>query len=227
MTEAAIRPFIRLLATCAILTGTLLFEPSLAGATPIVGQIDTFDSDGDTLGWAVGSNHPSPPSASGGFLTISSIGGRGAGGRLLAFNRAQWAGDYISAGVTSIQLDLENLGSETLEIRLAFEDSSGQTPRQFADWLATTASVVLLSGESGTFTFGITAADLGGTTDFNTLMSNAGAMRILSADSLSPQGDIMVGSLGVDNITAIPEPSTALLVVVGLGGLAVGGRRRR
>ena len=44
---------------------------------------------------------------------------------------------------------------------------------------------------------------------------------------LFAQGDSIVGSLGVDNITAIPEPSTALLVAVGLGGLAAGGRRRR
>jgi len=200
----------------------------LLGAGPAwsiaIGQLDTFDAD-DELGWAAGIANPTPPNAGGGILTVTGSGQSGPGGRLTAFNRLQWAGDYITAGVTEISLDLENLGSDQLDIRLAFEES-GAAPGQGGDWLATISSAPLAVGQSGSFSFGIEPADLDGPGVFATLMANAGGLRILSSESLSAQGErIDGGSLGVDNILAVPEPSTALLVVAGLGTLAW--RRRR
>jgi hypothetical protein len=216
--------------TASIRASLLAFGLAVAlllGAGPAwaitLGQIDTFDTDGDPLGWDAGINNPTPPSAAGGFLTITGGGGFGPGSNLLGFNRAQWAGDYIGAGVTEIQLFLENLGTTTLDIRLAFESAAG-APGQGQPWLATTQVVQLASGESDTFSFGITDAGLDGIGDFNTLMSNAGGMRILSAVNLSAQGDSIAGSLRVDNILAIPEPSAAPLVLAGLAMLAL--RRR-
>ena len=53
------------------------------------------------------------------------------------------------------------------------------------------------------------------------------ALRILHAtDTGSLNGDTAVGTLGVDNVTALPEPSMAPLVVCG-GGLAVAALVRR
>ncbi len=39
-------------------------------------------------------------------------------------------------------------------------------------------------------------------------------------------GTAVVGELGLDNVTAIPEPRTTLLLALGLTALAMGRRRR-
>ena len=88
-----------------------------AGALTL-GQTDTFE-DGSTNGWSTGIAHPAPPVADpAGFLRITALGAAGAGGRLVAFAGPQWAGDYTAAGVTGITLDLANLGTTDLELRL-------------------------------------------------------------------------------------------------------------
>jgi hypothetical protein len=97
------------------------------------GQIDTFQ-DGTTDNWTNG--HPTigtPPVnvGTGGpagtgdkFLGVTATGGGGTDSRLVTFNRTQWLGNYVAAGITEIDMDLENLGSVTLSIRLAFRGST-------------------------------------------------------------------------------------------------------
>src|SRR3954469_23428346 len=77
------------------------------------GQVDTFQ-DGSLENWQVGSqatlpllNIPNggPTGAGDRYMQMRADGG-GASGRLVAFSVDQWVGNYIAAGVTSIQIDL-------------------------------------------------------------------------------------------------------------------------
>lgn len=96
-------------------------------------QADDFE-DGTTQGWRSGGANPNPPTwepsggpegAGDGYLLIEANGSSGAGGSLVAFNTAQWAGDYSQAGVVGIGAEVRNLGDTDLFIRLLFEGSGG------------------------------------------------------------------------------------------------------
>jgi hypothetical protein len=59
--------------------------------------------------------------------------------------------------------------------------------------------------------------------DIDTALSSVSLLRILSNPNNGVQGDSIAAILGVDNITAVPEPGTFSLV---MGGLAFLGWRR-
>jgi hypothetical protein len=213
----------------------LLFATYLPVAAAIaIGQTDNFE-DGTTQNWvvgiALGAAHPAPPAniADGGpggvgdnFLQLTAVGGQGAGNRLSVLNLVQWAGDYTAAGVTSISMDLNNLGTTDLAIRLYFEDPQGAPPANQA-----ITGAFLLPASSGwvNATFAVDASSLitllG---DATALLSNTTALRIIHSPAEDFRGPPIVAQLGVDNISAgaatIPVPSTlALLGVVALGWL--------
>src|SRR3954464_14013122 len=112
------RRFLALLAASALIC---LGIPATAGAV-VVGQIDTFQDGIDNWfagGLGFGQVPPIPPQvvltggpggAGDAFLQITGLGGNGPGSKITAINGTQWAGDYLAAGVTSIALDLRNLG---------------------------------------------------------------------------------------------------------------------
>lgn len=208
----------------------------LAGAAStqgvVIDQIDTF-GDGSTNNWAIGAAAPQPanigtggPAGAGDrFLQLTADGARG-GGRLTVFNRDQWLGDYVSAGVTGVRMDLRNFSSTPLRVRIALkQDASAGAPG-----FATTDGFVLpADGQWHQAVFAISelemtrlnSADL----DFNTLLSNPGEFRILHSLDTSLNGDPIVAQLGVDNIRAIPAPGAlAALMLLGMGG--ANGRRR-
>lgn len=215
----------------------LLVPIAGAHAAPIVGQVDTFE-DGTTQGWVInlrGMGAPPPetlpanvPTGGPGgvddnFLQLTSVGGNVAGGRLTAINLGQWAGDYLSAGVNAISMDLRNLGTSDLRIRLFLENPMGGPPTAGA----VTNEVLLPAGGGWTrATFGVDAASL--TTlfgDLNTLLSNVTALRIFHAGDAAPPtfpGPPIAGQLGIDNITAlasVPEPVG--LTLLGLAAASV------
>ena len=125
-----------------ILLMTSFILPSIAIAVT-VGQIDTFE-DGTTQNWLVGllgAPHPAPPVnvPTGGpaglddnYLLLTAVGGQGPGNRLSVINVAQWSGDYISAGINAITMDMNNLGSTDLYLRLLFADPLGGPPTNLA-----------------------------------------------------------------------------------------------
>ena len=90
------------------------------------GQIDTFQ-DGTTGDWTNGGLAPPIENISGGgpagagdrYIQVTADGS-GAGGRLTTFNNIQWSGDYVSAGIHTIEIDLFNQSAVDLSIRLAF-----------------------------------------------------------------------------------------------------------
>jgi hypothetical protein len=188
----------------------------------VLGQVDTFE-DGTTMGWAngvpgalVNIDTGGPAGVDDNFLQLTADG-VGAGGRLTTFNLQQWLGNYIGQGVTSIEIDLRNQGSVALSIRLAFKSQNQPNAPGYL------SAPILLPIGSGWqhFSISLTAANLipiGGPAPYATFFSSGlGDARIIhEVGATTLNGDFIVGQVGIDNIRAVPEPTTVALVVGGM-----------
>ena len=211
--------------TATMLVTLLLsgFFPAATTQAVTLNQTDTFQS-GSTDSWAVGiplSSTPvnvpdaGPTGAGDAALGINSTGNNGPGSRLVAFNTLQWAGDYTAAGIDAIGMDLRNVGSSSLHIRLAADGAGGR--------FATTTAISLAG--LGNWTSAVLSIGPGdwtavGGTDVNATLASLTQLRVLSAATPAWQGDRLAAELHVDNIRAVPEPATLyLLALAGLSGL--------
>lgn len=214
----------RPLLTALALAATLLAAPAQALN---LGQSDSFES-GTTLNWRVGAPHPLPPSvlatggpagADDGYLLLQAEGGGGPASRLAVQNTDQWSGNYIAAGITALTMDVFNFGPASLSLRLLFDGDDGTN--QARAWSAVPLVVPAGSGWQR-LVFPILPTDLraaaGGSV--NLALSSAYSLRLYHGVNSSFPGGAVVATLGVDNITAVPEPSAAALLVLGLAGLA-------
>ena len=191
-----------------------------------IGQIDNFQS-GTLQNWARGGAPPPTSEATGGpagvgdqFIRITSDGS-GSNGKMLVLNNFQWTGDL--SGVPSIAVDLNNLGTSELTMRLSFRDTGGAGGGGFI----TSDSITLAPGGG----WQNMVFDLSDLVSIGTLvpqaafMTNVMQMRILHAPTPSTLlGEEVAATLGVDNIAAIPEPAAAFLGSLGVLALL---RRRR
>lgn len=172
-----------------------------------VGQLDDFE-DGTTQSWANGGVSPNPPTnqTSGGpggagdnYLQETSSGGAGAGSRPVVLNRsANWTGDYATAGVDIVELDLRNEGTGNLTIRVALEGTGGR-------WV-TNASHVLPDDNlwDTNVSFSIAPGDLvtAGGADVNATLSNVTEIRIIHNTSPSFISLAVAATIDSDNIEA-------------------------
>lgn len=195
-----------------------------AQAAVVVGQIDNFGTGAQNwangqaagtiaLGGPAGTNDP--------FLDVLADGS-GSKGKLTIFNRTQWLGNYLTAGVNEIDLDLKDFGTvpATLSIRLAFRQT---TVNGAPGYLSTTPFTLTNDGLWHHAAFQITAAAMtaiGGPSAFATLMASPAEFRILNEAGLTNlDGDVVTSQLGIDNIQAVPEPNTLSLFAVALGAM--------
>jgi hypothetical protein len=222
-------------ATAALAVITLFAGTSRA---VVGGQVDNFEGgtvsnwqNGPHLGAATNISTGGPAGAGDNFVRISSSGVSGSGGKLVVFNHDQWAGDYLQQQITAIRMDVNNLGSEDLTLRLIFADSAIPTT---AKSLGTVDGVLLQDGSGWqTISFPITDANLDGTDTFANLMSHVVQLNLVHA----PDGMItsrqaspdVAAILGFDNVTAVvvPEPGAVGAAAVALAGAVLRRGRRR
>src|SRR5947209_6747748 len=120
----------RLLARISLSISLAALSPGVAWCVAL-NQVDTFSS-GSLNSWTdghAGSNvlnigTGGPNGAGDSFLQVSS-GTFGGATRMITFNRTQWAGNYITAGVGSISMELKNFGTTAIPIRITLRDSTG------------------------------------------------------------------------------------------------------
>lgn len=196
---------------------------------PVAGQVNDFES-GTVEAWGVGipTNNSSnvlggPAGPDDNYLRVTAVGGGGPGSRLITLNQsAQWSGSFLSANLASVEMDLRNLGSTPLMMRVALRTATGNA--------LTSAEAFALPVDSQWHhvVFPLTSAALTpsfGTT-YTAVMSNVADFRIIHSEEADHRGDPIAGSFGVDNIrlVAVPEPSAGLIIMAALGATV---RRRR
>ena len=180
----------------------------------VLEQMDDFE-DGTTQGWIHGVISPNPPvniptggplGAGDNYLEITSTGVDDVGGRLVAFNISQWLGDYLSAGVTEITMDVNNLGAVPLDLRVAIDGPGGRHS-------SSSANPLPVGSGWQTVVFSVTPASLtpDGGFDLTATLSGISHLRILSSSVPTFHGDIITATLGVDNIVAGSPPSIVLV----------------
>jgi hypothetical protein len=193
-----------------------LVTASRVSARPITfGQIDNFE-DGTVMNWKEGAVSPNPPtSALGGpggaadhYLRDTSNGNFGAGSKMIFFNVDQWVGNYNSAGVTRMSGMMANFGATTLHMRIGIQGGN------FGTIFGSTNPINLAPGSGWQpFTFNLTTAGMtlvGGSDSLSDVLANVTQVRILSAESGPAfNGDVLVGTIGVDNLRALRLPGDA------------------
>lgn len=209
----------------------------LSTPADLLTQTDTFDSG--TMNWDSGANpvHVATGGAgdNGGFLQVSRP--VSAPFHVAAFNKNQWTGNYLAAGITAIEMDLNHIaGPDALNVRLMIWGAGGT-------WAST--SLTPISTGWNRYSFGLTSADLTFVNlDTNGPPTGAGGGTGTATDTLqqvnifqlrhdyptpTPPGshpDHISATLGIDNVQAVPEPATLLYMLVAGGGLMLARARR-
>lgn len=211
-----------------VAAGTLLLALASPASAVVVQQVDTFETPG-TASWGNGGGTTDaiqniatggPAGTDDNFLRITSTGTFGPGRALVAFNTSdRWKGDYLASGVDAIRMNVNNQGGTDLVLRLIIAGPQN---------LGTVAPVNLPAGSGWTtVTFPLTPGNLTGGT-YSTTMAAVGGITLLhspsTATTLGSGIPSIAATLGVDNITAVPEPGLAGVVV---GTMALLGRRTR
>lgn len=202
---------------------------SVANAQVTIGQLDDFQ-EGTLLNWAGGATLENIPDGGPGgvadrYLQVTSHGGFGGGSRLATYNGAQWSGNYTAAGVSAIDVFLRNLGPTELHVRVVLFDLDGVDER----WTSNTPHILAPGSGWQRLTFSITEDDVTrvqGTGSYANLMLDVDRLMIRhQSGAPAAEGEAIAGVLGIDNVrAAVPEPTTAAVLLIGLAAIA---RRRK
>ncbi len=215
---------------CAVIMSTT----ALAGNPLPFGMQDDFE-DGSLQGWtskATLTNEPGGPAGSLRYLKITSDSNV-APGHLGAHNMAQWGGawwngeatmSYAANDVTALAMDLNNMGDTDLALRVMV------TTQYSGRWVSTNPLNLGSGSDWQHVIFSLAESDLTqvqGTGSWLGGMDNVVRWAIRH-DPIGPDGPenspSIDATLGIDNITAVPEPATMTLLLCGAGLLV---RRKR
>jgi hypothetical protein len=200
-------------------------------------SLDTFAASNE--GWQIGGAGVQPvrvasagPDTQIGYLSHFSDGG-GANGKWLMWNdESKWLGSYTSAGVTGINLWANvSSGTTPVSMRIAFDGPGGWFYSSAQGVSAGWSEYLFLLAETN-FTY---ATGSGGTTNFSSTMSGVTRFEILAgggAVTYRGNGDLLqagssVNTILLDNIGAVPEPSTYALLAMTAASALWWARRRR
>jgi hypothetical protein len=193
----------------------ILLSTSLSLAV-VPGQLDDFQS-GTVLGWGGGKTVPPEHHANGGpngtgdgFLQITTTNFH-----LGTKNTAQWSGNYITAAIPAIEMDLNNFGPAAVDIRIVFFGPGGM--------FASSNRVSLAAGSGWQHAvYSLAPANMwyvsGGTANPVDTLSGVTTLLIRNdRDPPTPQGahpPHITGTLGIDNIHALPEPGLSIMLLL-------------
>jgi hypothetical protein len=170
------------------------------------------------------------------YLRIEAVGS-GKGGKMITFNpTSEWTGNYFSAGVTGIRMDVSNWSeSDTVFLRIALGNRANPQQSGGTWFLSNTAIVIPNDGVWSNVFLPLNEPDLVrvanligevGTDTYAATFSDIRNIRILSAEiPLGAIGDEFVGNVGIDNIMLVPEQSQ-LPLAIGIGLAVIGIRKR-
>jgi hypothetical protein len=217
-----------LLPLAAVWFAVLPVAPASALITTF--SLDTFAASNE--GWRIGGAGVQParvasagPDSQIGYLSHFSDGGGANGKWLMWSGQSQWLGDYTSAGVTGISLWANvSAGTAPVSMRVAFDGPGGwfysAAQGVGAGWTEYSYSLAptnftYAAGSGGT---GVLAGTMSGVTRFSILAGGGSVSYRANGDLL--HAGTSVNTILVDNIGAVPEPSTcALLLLTGAGAL--------
>lgn len=199
------------------------------------GQKDTFDADtGNWFSMYTSVSHISgngPGGAGDSYMQLSVTGFH-----LGAANKVQWTGDYLAAGITAIDMDLNYLaGPSLVNVRLMLWGDGGV-------W-ASSSTTSVVSGWNH-YSFSLNPSDLvlvsldvdhafqgTGTGVLNDTLSTVNSL-LLRNDTDTPtipgtHPPHITATIGVDNIAVIPEPGTLGYLLFAGGGIFLARSRRQ
>jgi hypothetical protein len=221
-------PLIKVLAAALVFTTT---------ASALITPSSRDDFSATSEGWRIGAVGVQParvaeagPDGQIGFLSHFSDGGGSNGKWLMWSDESKWQGDYLAAGVTGINLRANvSSGSSPVSMRIAFNGPGG--------WFYSSAQSVGSGWASYSFDLtqaGFTFASGSGSGVFLDTFSGVTRFEIMSgtgAPAYRPAGNILapgnsVNTILVDDISAVPEPSTYVLLLM-TGAAAFWWMRRR
>ena len=222
-----------------IAIGLIVSHCSLATAA-VVDSIDDFQ-DGSVHDWSHAAISPNPPTneADVGLtgigdnaLRVHSHGGGGPGSRWIAFNaESDWTGDYIAAGINRIEADVNNIGPNTLNLRVAIGTGASPLPGISA---AVTDAVTIAPGSGWVkVTWSLDPNDLISLgQDPATALTSVRVLRILDnpfpayvASPTTGEATALLDNIVARGTTAIPEPGSVGVLAIVAAGLVC--RRRR
>ncbi|NLX13384.1 MAG: hypothetical protein GXY44_06990 [Phycisphaerales bacterium] len=206
---------------------SVMIMTACASAEAIVlGQVDDFQ-DETAIRWWSGTASVSkiatggPAGLGDQYLQVSTTAYPE--GRQLMVNNRMWGGDYVMAGVHSLEVALLNLNPFPLEIRILAPSMD------YGVYTSSTAFLIPSDGQWHHTVFSLLEDDMtwvgGSAGDYSMAMRNILSLTIRhQPGEPAYNGPAIVASFGIDNIRATPEPGT--LVLFPLLFLAVGKKQR-
>jgi hypothetical protein len=198
----------------------------------VLGQTDDFQ-DGTVQGWAGGSNPTNVPTggpagSGDAYVDIDSFGFN-----LGTFNTLQWSGDYDAETVESVEMNLDNFGPDPVSLRIVlFTPGCNFGGTACTAWTSTNATVLPSGSGWVVVSFSLAEVDLTrvlGADTHTASLQNVERLLIRHDDGTPDPpgvGTIVDTGLGIDNVTALPEPALLPSLLVGCAGLAALRRRR-
>jgi len=201
----------------------------LASAAPAI-TIGTFDDfqNGSTGGWKAGAASSNPPvvvsdagpAGARDYALLVTATGSGASSRFVTFNTRTWAGDYLAAGIEEIVLDVSVSGPAGLVLRAAVDGPGGRFASPGVSVAPGTGyQQVRIPVKQSVWT-------VAGGWNVSQTLSNVTTLRLLSNAAPDWRGEPIVTEAYLDNIRAVPEAGTLVMLGAGLAGLTALGRPR-
>lgn len=196
-----------------------------------LGHVDDFQA-GTVYGWGGGSGASNQASGGPGGVGDRYLELSATGALLGAFNGYHWSGDYAAEGVNQVEMDLENSGPDALALRVVLLTpgcEGGGTA--CTAWTSTTATPLGSGSGWVNAAFSLDEADMTqvlGSESFADSIQNVERLLIRHDDGTpDPPGTptLVTATLGIDNVSALPEPGA--LVGLAVGALGCGALRRR